>query len=152
MVDFYKKYKFCLLLPKAMIKFWHKIPIERETEMKKIIALLVVCVLLAGCGQADKKIPEDMSEEAYDTGCKMIEVMDKYHVGDISKEDCYDTLNNLCSHVDSLDHSGEEEPKCDYSGENAICIYCTAFTSALVSGGDTLTEEKNLKETLELGE
>ena len=62
MVDFYKKYKFCLLLPKAMIKFWHKIPIERETEMKKIIALLVACVLLAGCGQADKKIPEDMSD------------------------------------------------------------------------------------------
>ena len=45
--------------------------------MKKIIALLVACVLLAGCGQADKKIPEDMSEEAYDTGCKMIEVMMK---------------------------------------------------------------------------
>lgn len=35
MVDFYEKYKFCLLLPKAMIIFFHKIPIENDGNKYK---------------------------------------------------------------------------------------------------------------------
>lgn len=68
--------------------------------MKKSIVILTLSVLLlAGCSHK----PARMNQEAYDYGLKAIEIMDKYHAGDLNKDDCDERLDAIYAHLKNID-------------------------------------------------
>lgn len=77
---------------------------------KRLIGSLlagILCLgLLSGCGD---KIPEGMSEEVYNNGVKLIEVIDQYLDLEIDEEEAKDKLDRLDSIFEMYDEQGDED-------------------------------------------
>lgn len=75
--------------------------------MKKLAMLLgaLLCVgALAGCGNG---IPDDMSKDAYDLGCKALETVDAFLDADISAQSAKSKLDLIDTQMEDFDFNGE---------------------------------------------
>lgn len=111
--------------------------------MKKLILLLVVCVLFIGCG-GSSKIPEGMNKETYEYGLKAVSLFEKYADGEITKDELDSRLSPIKEHLDSLSLEDLED------SNNVYVSTCIFTTSAAIDGygSDFYTQLNDLKEKL----
>lgn len=62
-------------------------------KIKGIIALILVCTLIAGCGESGK--PDGVSDEMYEAAVYAIKVVDLYLDGESTIDDTYNKLNSM---------------------------------------------------------
>lgn len=78
-------------------------------KMKKILILLnvlVLCFLITGCSEKSSK-PDDMSDETYEVGLKVLKIADKYLDGVIDKEEATRSINIITDDFFSGDEVGD---------------------------------------------
>lgn len=71
-------------------------------RMKKILILLILCVLLVGCGKSESEKPQDISEEAYLDAIDAIEIVDAYSDEKCDAEKAIKDLYEIDVDTDSL--------------------------------------------------
>lgn len=77
--------------------------------MKKLLSLLLFCFIITGitgCGEKSSK-PDDMSDEAYEVGLKVLKIADKYLDGVIDKEEATRSINIITDDFLSGDEVGD---------------------------------------------
>lgn len=115
---------------------------------------------LSACGQ-DESLPEVMSQELYDTGVNVLNVMDKYNEMDIDAEEAESRLDALYDKIENMNLSDEPNKGEIWSeSEQASLIqtdiisykhalYCSKY-DIKNTASDTYTIADQLKEQLEL--
>ncbi|WP_455683628.1 hypothetical protein [Thomasclavelia sp.] len=108
--------------------------------MKKLLSVLLVfglCLGLTGCGGSSK--PDDMTDESYDTGIKILEITDKYLDGEIDKDEA---ANSIRSMMDDFSGDGIGDVKVEERSKQ--------ITSSLyISDSSVQKSRDNLAEALE---
>lgn len=91
--------------------------------MKKAVLILsaFLFIFVTGCSQ----IPEGFTQEGYDTGVKVLEVIDQYLDGEISEDTAQEKLDRLSdllrAQAEAARENGEEMADAKLSRLNATC-------------------------------
>ena len=127
--------------------------------MKRLIFLIVAIATLAVALSGCQKTKWKMSKQHEKYGCKALEIADAYLDFDLTIEDAYEKINDLCDANDTLPDGTEEEELGNLSIETDVMALQSAFFHAkLRSSGltglasndavDILTARNELAETL----
>lgn len=101
--------------------------------MKKVLSFLLVlglCLGLTGCGGSSK--PDDMTNESYDTGVKVLEVADKYLDDKIDKDEAADSIRSV---MDGFEGDGV--------GDVKVRERAKQITSSLYIGESSVQEARD---------
>lgn len=116
--------------------------------LKGIIALILVCTLIAGCGESGK--PDGVSDEMYEAAIYAIKVVDLYLDGESTIKETYDKLDSM--KVPDYEMDGIYKDMSIYTSikgleTSVMCIELgTAEISDLKDDRNELAEKINYKE------
>ena len=113
-----------------------------------ILAAVMCCGLLVGCGGK----PKEVSQEVYDLGVETCDVLDDYIQGKMSQDTAADKLDELGDRADELEESIEnsrETTVYEFSILLKIGLGFGKVSDVIIGEGETYAAEDLLKELKE---
>lgn len=72
-------------------------------KIKNLLIISGLLCLIATLCACNLSKPEDMSDEAYNAGLKVVEITDKYLDSEITREEAYEQINEIAESLPSDD-------------------------------------------------
>lgn len=113
--------------------------------MKKMLVLLIVILLTAsvvGCGEN----PNELNEDVYDIGCKVVDICEEYLDTDIDAKEAADRIGRLDEQLEGLDVDlkANEDLLCE-----KISLLAILLDNKAIFGDRSSTTDTEIKKELD---
>lgn len=128
--------------------------------MKRLIAIMVSCFMLVGCGSYQSysyqgySYRDDIDKDVFETFVRLLNITEKYNNGDIRKEDAQKYAESILAYAESIQYPNRSKIDSDTidsktSFRLTLVMYAKEFVYELAYTGGTIEYEKQLREIVE---
>ena len=118
--------------------------------MKKVVIILIAAALVLGLAACGSSRRAEVDEMVYEYAEALYELVRDYNLGKVTNKDAQDRLERIRKNLDAITIS-DKDPSVQERKEitkSSVEIDALTFSTKLLSGDETATLEKDLKDFL----